>query len=160
MIAIERHGFEVVDELRPLWLAMVHHHGEVAVSMGPVRDDEDTWARRRAHYGRQLRRPGAFVLVARDEGRAVGYALVTREEASPTWPEPDGWAEIDSLAILPEARGQGIGERLVARVQEEVGPDVELRLFAMAENADALRFYEREGFETFIVVMRRPAPGS
>ena len=152
---IARHGPEVIDELRPLWLAMAHHHGEVAASMGPIREDDDTWARRRAHYERQLARPGAFVLVAREEGRAVGYAMVTMEEASVTWPEPDGWAEIDSLSVLPEARGGGLGSRLIARVQEEAGPDVELRLFAMAENTAALRFYERESFETFIHVMRR-----
>jgi ribosomal protein S18 acetylase RimI-like enzyme len=158
MIAIDRHGAEVIDELEPVWLAMVAHHGAVASSMGPVRDDADTWARRRAHYQRQLARPGAFALVARDDGgRAVGYAVVAVEGASPTWPEPDGWAEIDSLALLPEARGQGLGERMIARIQEEAGEDVELRLFAMAENAAALRFYEREGFSTFIVVMRRPA---
>ncbi|MFL5844923.1 MAG: GNAT family N-acetyltransferase [Solirubrobacteraceae bacterium] len=154
MIEITRHGADVIDELRPLWLAMVHHHGQTAVSMGPVREDDDSWARRREHYERQLARPGAFVLLARDGERAVGYALVAIEEASPTWPEPGDWAEIDSLSVLPEARGQGVGERLVARVQEEAG-DRELRLFAMSENAGALRFYEREGFETFIVVMRR-----
>ena len=157
MTSIERCGPEVVDELEPLWLAMVHHHGTVAVSMGPIREDADTWARRREHYVEQLARPGAFVLVARDDdGRAVGYAVVAMEGPSPTWPEPDGWAEIDSLSLLPEARGQGLGERMVARVQEEVGAGVELRLFAMAENADAVRFYEREGFTTAILVMRRP----
>src|SRR4051812_41344313 len=121
MSEITRHGAEVVDELRPLWLAMVHHHGRVAVQMGPVRDDDDSWARRRAHYVRQLARPGSFVLVAREDRRAVGYALVTLEEASVTWPEPDGWAEIDSLSVLPEGRGRGLGAQLVARVQEEVG---------------------------------------
>lgn len=156
-IEIARHGPEVVDELRPLWLALVAHHGKVAASMGPVRDDEDSWTRRRAHYERQLARDGAFVLVARRGGRAVGYALVTIEAASPTWSEPDGWADIDSLAVLPEGRGGGLGRRLVDRVQEEAG-DRELRLFAMAENAEALRFYERHGFETAILVLRRPRP--
>jgi ribosomal protein S18 acetylase RimI-like enzyme len=157
-MTIERHGPEVIDELEPLWLAMVHHHASAAPSMGPVRGDADSWSRRRAHYVRQLARPGAFVLVARDDGgRALGYALVTIEEASVTWPHPEGWAEIDSLAVLPQARGRGLGEQLIARVQEEVGADRELRLFAMAENADALRFYERAGFETAILVLRRPA---
>jgi ribosomal protein S18 acetylase RimI-like enzyme len=157
MIDITRHGPEVVGELRPFWLAMVAHHAVVAPEMGPVRDDEDSWARRRAHYERQLARPGAFALTARLDGRPAGYAVVTLEEASPTWSEPDGWAEIDSLALLPEARGQGVGEQLVARVQAEVGAR-ELRLYAMAGNAGAVRFYEREGFSTAILVMRRPAP--
>ena len=156
MIEITRHGPEVVDQLRPFWLAMVAHHAVVAPEMGPIRDDEDSWARRRAHYERQLARPGAFALLARLDGRPVGYAVVTIEEASPTWREPDGWAEIDSLALLAEVRGQGIGEQLIERVQSEVGGR-ELRLFAMAGNADALRFYERAGFETAILVMRRPA---
>jgi ribosomal protein S18 acetylase RimI-like enzyme len=155
---ITRHGPEVVDELRPFWLAMVAHHGEVAPEMGPLRPDDDSWAMRRAHYERQLARSGAFVLLARVAGRAVGYALTTLEDASPTWSEPDGWAEIDSLALLPEARGRGIGEALIERVQAEVGEATELRLYAMAGNADALRFYERAGFETAILVLRRPRP--
>lgn len=155
MTEITRHGADVVDELRPFWLAMVAHHAVVAPEMGPVRDDEDSWERRRAHYRRQLARPGAFVLLARLDGRAVGYALVTVEEGSPTWSDPEDWAEIDSLALLPEVRGHGIGERMLERLQAEVG-DRELRLFAVAGNADALRFYERQGFRTAIVLMRRP----
>ena len=155
-VEITRHGPEVIDELRPFWLAMVAHHGEVAPEMGPLRPDDDSWAMRRAHYARQLARPGAFVLLARVEDRPVGYALTTLEEASPTWSEPDGWAEIDSLALLPNARGQGIGEALIERIQAEVGADRELRLYAMAGNIDALRFYERAGFETAILVLRRP----
>jgi ribosomal protein S18 acetylase RimI-like enzyme len=155
MTEITRHGAEVISELEPLWLAMVHHHAVVAPELGPVRDDEDSWARRRAHYQRQLARPGAFVLVARHDGRALGYALVTIEDASPTWSEPARWAEIDSLSVLEEARGQGLGEQLLERVQGEVG-NTELRLFAVTANADALRFYERAGFETFLAVMRRP----
>jgi ribosomal protein S18 acetylase RimI-like enzyme len=155
MTEIARHGPEVVEELRPLWLAMVHHHAAVAPGMGPVREDEDSWTRRRAHYERQLARDGAFVLVARDGGRAVGYALVTLEADSPTWSEPEDWAEIDSLSVLPEARGQGLGEQLVARVQQEVG-DRELRLFAVASNDAARRFYERLGFAPSSVELRRP----
>ena len=89
MIEITRHGAEIVSELRPFWLAMVAHHARVAPEMGPVRDDEDTWARRRAHYERQLARPGAFALLARLGGSAVGYAVVTgrrppRPGATPT----------------------------------------------------------------------------
>lgn len=157
MIEITRHGPEVVDELRPFWLAMVAHHAVVAPEMGPVRDDDDSWARRRAHYERQLARPGAFALLAHLDGRPVGYAVVSIEEASATWGDPDGWAEIDSLALLPEARGQGLGEQLIERVQAEA-EGRELRLYAMAGNAAALRFYEREGFRPAVVVMRRPAP--
>lgn len=155
MTEISRHGPEMVDELRPLWLALVAHHGAVAPDMGPVRDDEDAWARRRDHYERQLAKPGAFVLVARDEGRAVGYALVAPEEGSATWPVP--WLEIDSLSLLPEARGQGLGRALLERVQAEA-PDAELRLYVVSANEDARRFYAREGFEPVVHVLRRPSP--
>lgn len=158
VIEIARHGSEVLDQLRPLWLTMVRHHGEVTPEMGPVRDEEESWTRRRAHYERQLGRDGAFVLVALQEGCAVGYALVTMEGESETWADPGSWAEIDSLALLSEARGQGIGTRLVERVYEETG-GAELRLQTMASNAGALRFYERLGFETIVHVLRkRPKP--
>jgi hypothetical protein len=48
MIAIRRHGPEVIDELRPLWLSMVSHHASVAPGLGPVFGADESWARRGA----------------------------------------------------------------------------------------------------------------
>ena len=166
MIAITRHGPEVIDELRPLWLAMAHHHAEVAPQMGPPLADDETWARRRAHYEDTLRKEDAFALLARDDdGRAVGYAtVIVMPYRSETWIGPgDRFAELDSLSVLPGARGQGVGEALVARVQEEIDALglPELQVWAMADNTRAVAFYERLGFRRFLVGLRREqGPGA
>lgn len=163
MIAIARHGAEVLDELRPLWLAMVHHHHEVAPELGAVWDDDESWRRRRAHYAANLAREGSFVLVARDGDAAVGYAMVTIEPGSPTWREPERWADIDSLSVLPGARGEGVGEALVAWVQREAeaAGATQLGLMALTANARALAFYERLGFAPWVVGLRRQqGPGT
>jgi len=158
MISVRRHGPEVIEELRPLWLAMVHHHHEVAPELGPIYDDDETWARRRAHYEDTLNRPGSFALVAWDDDTAVGYATVVIEpNQSPSWPQPDRYADLDSLAVAADARGQGIGEALVEHVQAEVEAAgiSEVRLFAIAGNHRALAFYERLGFTPWVVSLRR-----
>lgn len=160
MTEIARHGPEVVEELRPLWLAMVHHHAEVAPHLGPVFDDEEAWRIRGADYAQWLQEDDAFALVARDDdGRAVGYALVTVNPASATWREPPRAGLIESLAILPEHRGGGLGRALVERVAQELAAIGvhETRLSVVAANTPALGFYETLGFEPFVMVLRRPS---
>ena len=84
------------------------------------------------------------------------------DHASPTWDGEHTVLDLETLSVLPEARGGGVGARLLALVREEValrGYD-RLTLTAVAANRDALRFYEREGFApTFVILQdsrRRP----
>ncbi|HWI71375.1 MAG TPA: GNAT family N-acetyltransferase [Baekduia sp.] len=155
-VEITRGGAELLGELRPLWLALRTHHGEIAPQLGPVRDDEDTWRRRRAQYAEWLQNERNFVLLARRRGRALGYLFArVAESASATW-NGGTVLDVETLSVLPEARGSGIGARLLALVREEVavrGYD-QLTLTAVATNRDALRFYEREGFAPTFVTLR------
>ena len=63
-------------------------------------------------------------------------------------PEPVGrrWGEVVSLSVLPAERGAGVGSALLDAADHELAardvPDLQA---AVAENADALRFYERRG---------------
>jgi GNAT superfamily N-acetyltransferase len=96
------------------------------------------------------------VLLARRDGRAVGYAFVRAEETDSTTWEKDGVsADLETLSILPEARGSGLGARLIALVREEVARQgyEQLSITVVARNAEALRFYEREGFTPAFVVL-------
>jgi ribosomal protein S18 acetylase RimI-like enzyme len=156
-VTITRGGRELLDEVRPLWLALRTHHNAIAPELGPVRDDADSWRRRRGQYEEWLADPRAFVLLARRHTHALGYAFVRPDtRSSPTWEGEHEVLDIETLSILPEARGTGIGARLIALVREEVEAKGygELRLTAVATNRDALRFYEREGFTPMFVVMR------
>jgi GNAT superfamily N-acetyltransferase len=156
-IEITRGRDELLHEVRPLWLALRTHHGEIAPGMGPVRDDEDTWGRRRAQYESWLADERCFVLLARRDGRAIAYAFVRPDPfTSITWADEGTRLDLETLSVLPEARGTGLGARLIALVRAEVdrGGYDGLTLTAVATNADALRFYEREGFTPAFVVFR------
>lgn len=84
--------------------------------------------------------------VFREDGRAVGYLVVTNGYSL----EFDGRiAVIDEVYTVPEMRGQGIGARALALAEEHcrrhrIGA---LRLEVHHENRRALGLYERNGFE-------------
>ncbi len=158
---IIRGGAELLDAVRPLWLAMRDHHHMIAPERGPVRGDEDSWARRSGQYRRWLGSTGAFLLVARAGEDATGYAMVRPgAHDSPTWKSPGRIAQLESLSVAPAARGAGCGAALLARVREEIralGYD-QLHLTALAANTGALRFYDREGFSVMFHELVDTAP--
>ena len=157
-VEVVRGGTELVDELRPLWLALRTHHHEVAPDLGPVREDGDTWRRRSAQYREWLTGdPRNFVLVARRRGRAIGYAFARiADQSSPTWEGDRVVLDVETLSVLPDARGAGVGKRLLEGMRAEVaerGYD-RLTLTVVAANRDARRFYAREGLEETFVILR------
>lgn len=52
--------------------------------------------------------------------------------------------ELDSLFVLPEFRGKGIGTAVLRHCQEE---SVELMLYVFRNNIQAMALYKRMGFE-------------
>ena len=87
----------------------------------------------------ELRNPQAHFLVAEADGVAVGYIGVQ---------EICGEGYVTNVAVLPEYRRQGIGERLVreaARGAEMRGCDF-LSLEVRVGNDAAIRLYEKLGF--------------
>jgi ribosomal protein S18 acetylase RimI-like enzyme len=156
-LVIVRGGPERIPDLEPLWLALRDHHHSVTADWGPVHDDTTSWDRRRRAYERWLREPDAFVLVAEQDGRAVGYALVRVSGPSPTWAGLERSGEIETLSVLPGARGRGIGAALLEAVDAELDRIgvAETVLTVVEPNVGARRFYERLGFETLFLTMRR-----
>ncbi|QSG01913.1 GNAT family N-acetyltransferase [Natranaeroarchaeum sulfidigenes] len=95
-----------------------------------IRSEEGVLKQRRGFFTDAYRRSTVHVFLAGDE--LVGFATVRR----------DGY--ILFLAVSPDFRGEGFGERLVARVADEHGS---VTCHARATNEDALKFYESLGFE-------------
>jgi ribosomal protein S18 acetylase RimI-like enzyme len=65
-----------------------------------------------------------------------------------TWQTGDRIGEIESLSVLPEYRGSGLGSELLDRLEthlRERGVD-DFMLGALAGNADAIRLYQRRGY--------------
>ena len=158
---IVRAGAERIPDLQPLWESLSRHHAEVAPELavlGEVRAEADSWAVRRDLYEEWLKDPNAFVLIAESQGDPVAYAVVQVRGPEETWATGDRVAQLETLAVLPGHRGQGIGTALVERMHEELR-----RLGAshyvvsvIASNADAVRFYERLGLTTFLVTYTGP----
>ncbi|UHH13566.1 GNAT family N-acetyltransferase [Halobacterium litoreum] len=63
-------------------------------------------------------------------------------------PSDDGYT-LGSLYVHPDRQGEGVGSRLLARVEDaarDAGYDA-LDLVVMAENDDTIAFYEAKGYE-------------
>lgn len=81
------------------------------------------------------------VFIATEADRAVGFACVFLERSSST-------ARLDNLHVVPEARGRGIGRRLIATTAAWVAerePDATFYLWVFEENVAARRFYRTLG---------------
>jgi ribosomal protein S18 acetylase RimI-like enzyme len=153
---IRRIEADELDLIEPLWNALREHHSSVTPELGRPRPRLESWLRRRSQYEAWLADEGAFVLLAERDGQGVGYAMVHVRTGSPTWPLSERAGEIETLSVLPDERGQGTGSALLEIVRRELAAQgvSELSLHVMHTNSDALRFYERHGFETYALWVR------
>jgi ribosomal protein S18 acetylase RimI-like enzyme len=155
-IEIVRAGAERIDDLQPLWESLSEHHAQVAPEMtaiGERRSPEESWGVRRALYMGLFAEPDTFVLIAEHRSSPVGYALVHLRGPEETWASGDRVAELETLTVLPDSRGRGIGTALLEEVFAELR-DLGVSQWAvgsMASNTDAIRFYERFDVLPFMV---------
>lgn len=104
--------------------------------------DSDRLTRRNFHW--MLTKANATTLVAEVGGRIVGYILVLYHGAT-------SLARMYSLAVVPDCRGQGIAQRLVADAERAASDRdcVYMRLEVRSDNESAIRFYEGVGYKAF-----------
>jgi ribosomal protein S18 acetylase RimI-like enzyme len=152
-------GPDRLDELRELFLAMHHHHQQVATLQPLVADDEISWQRRRKRYLNWLMADDEAFLVIADSGSTpVGYAMVHLVRGpDDTWPLADRYADIYSLSVASDARNQGLGTRLLDYIDAELSRRgiTDVLLAVMVGNDDAQRLYERRGFRPAETVLYR-----
>ena len=155
-ISIRLLGVAEIGLVEPLWNALREHHTALAPTLDSPRSREESWARRRAQYEAWMAHPGSFILIAEQASSPVGYAMVHLRTASPTWSSSEQAGEIETLSVLPEMRGQGVGTALLEGVRERLRPLGlgELSLHVLVGNDDAARFYERHGFSPFATWVR------
>lgn len=143
-----------IEHVRPLWEALLEHHGNVAPPVLPAtRDPAESWRRRRAEYDVWLAEPGSFTLVAEAKESLIGYTLVRLEDGDDTWSTDERVAVIETLSVDPAWRGRGVGTALMDAVDEELARAGIRDLFvgAVATNRGAMRFYERRGLTATLV---------
>ena len=139
-------GRDRIDELRPLWLQLHHHHKRVS-RVQPFVDDTTSWRMRRRGYEETFD-GGGFALIAEDDGRLVGYAMVRIHEGpDDSWALGDRHGEVWTLVVDEAARGAGVGSALLDAVDEELAARgiTGLVIGVMEGNDDARRLYERRG---------------
>jgi ribosomal protein S18 acetylase RimI-like enzyme len=151
-VTITRGTADDIPRLEPLWVAVHHQHAASMPELAPYVSDAETWRERRALYTELFRKPDTFLLLASLGSELIGYALVHVTPASETW-IADTWvtgdiAELESISVLPEYRGAGIGSKLLDECHRELEAlgvsDVIIGL--LPGNEGARRLYERHGY--------------
>jgi ribosomal protein S18 acetylase RimI-like enzyme len=151
---------EHLSALEPLWNALQEHHAKLTPNLGgsaPKRELADSWQRRRTKYERWLEDPETFFVVAESGDRPIGYAFVTVGPGYAGWQTGDRLAELETLSVLPEHRGDGVGTALLESVWgrlAEMGVK-DLVITTAKTNVDSHRFYERHGFTQAFVIYYR-----
>ncbi len=156
-----------LEAVEPLWNALQEHHSSLVPNLGgsaPKRELADSWRRRRAKYERWLKDPATFFVIAQDGDHPIGYAFVTVGSGYAAWQTGERLAELETLSVLPECRGDGVGAALLESVWQrlaEMGVE-DLAITAAKTNVDSHRFYERHGFiQGFVVYYgKRNAPAT
>lgn len=146
-----------IDVVEPLWNALQEHHVRVTPALDPQmpkRELADAWRLRRSKYVRWLEDPETFFIIAEDESGPVGYAFVTVGPGYASWKTGERAGELETLSVLPEHRGRGVGAELIEaawRRLDELGID-DMAITTTKTNVDSHRFYERQGFSQVFVV--------
>lgn len=151
-----------LPSLEPFWVAVHHQHIESMPQLAPYVDDAMTWAHRAMLYRELLNKTGTILLLAEVPGRRVGYGLAHIHKSGDTW-IADTWVtgpkigQIESVSVLPDYRNQGIGTRLLDRLEQELADAgaTDLILDTLPGNAAAIRMYERRGFQSTWLYMSR-----
>jgi len=95
-------------------------------------------------FRHHLDAPSTDLIVAASAAGLDGYALLFRRNGSLV-------GRIYSIAVAPSARGQGLGDRLLQRLEAIARARglTEMRLEVRQDNAAAIALYERRGYQRF-----------
>jgi GNAT superfamily N-acetyltransferase len=146
-----------LDAVEPLWNALQEHHVRITPELGPQtpkRELGDAWRMRRSKYVRWLEDPETFFIIAEEETGPVGYAFVTVGPGYASWMTGERAGVLETLSVLPERRGSGVGAALIGAAWERLAKRGigDMAITTTKANVDAHRFYERQGFSQAFVV--------
>ncbi len=152
-----------IDAVEPLWNALQEHHVRVTPALDPQtpkRELGDAWRMRRSKYVRWLEDPETFFIIAEDESGPIGYAFVTVGPGYASWTTGERAGVLETLSVLPEHRGSGVGAALIETAWNRLG-DLgidDMAITTTKTNVDAQRFYERMGFSQGFVIYHGKRP--
>jgi ribosomal protein S18 acetylase RimI-like enzyme len=150
-----------IPELKAAFLSLHDHHRALS-TLALTEPDDRAWAERIRTYEQYFAEDRALLHVARIAGRCVGYAFTVLHPGSDdTFPLGAGYAELYTLAVLPELRGLGIGTALLDVVDAALADAAipNLTVAVMARNDAAIRLYRRRGLVPGELIMYRIGGG-
>jgi RimJ/RimL family protein N-acetyltransferase len=105
-------------------------------------------------YRKRINQSDGFAYVVEDNETVVGYAIGACSEPE-AFREVDKIAEMETMFLKPEYRGEGIGSELMNEFKDWAEEkDVErLRVEASADNKGAIRFYRENGFKDYSLTL-------
>lgn len=155
---IEAGGAELIPGLQSLWEALFDHHVSVGGAGLPTVERERSWPLRRAHYERLFAgQPWAAIWVVRADERVIGYALGYEDRVGGRRA-----AVLETLSVLPEARGGGIGAELMRLLDARAAAEgIGLgAVDVLGGNARARSLYLRTGYEPLSENWMRTEPAA
>jgi ribosomal protein S18 acetylase RimI-like enzyme len=142
------------DEVADLWITLAEHHYTVGAALSALAEPVGaaaSWQSRRRQYQDWSAEPGWQLLVADDHGTLSGYAAARITESSSAWNFGARTGRLETLAVLPSTRGQGLGTALLTEVRtrwRQAGVHF-ATVAVIAGNDAAQRFYHRLGAVEF-----------
>ena len=146
-----------IPALKAAFLSLHEQHRELS-AVALTEPDGRAWAERIRTYKQYFTADQALLYLARIGGRCVGYAFtVLHPGCDDTFPLGAGYAELYTLAVLPESRGLGIGTALLDVVDAALADAAipNLTVAVMAQNDAAIRLYRHRGLVPGELIMYR-----
>ena len=111
-----------------------------------------------AVFAERLADPDRLILVLEEAGEVLAFAYLVhaRRPENPVFIEPE-YLSIDQFGVRGDCRRRGYGRQLVEAVVVEATRRglARIELSVWAANAEAVAFYERLGFQTYVHRMER-----
>jgi ribosomal protein S18 acetylase RimI-like enzyme len=149
MVTVEPAAPAEADAVADLWVALAREQR----SYGSHLDPEANRGAIRESLARHAADDG--LTVAREGERLVGFVRFGIERGPLTTDRARG--VVRDLYVVPTRRDDGVGARLLDAAETTLrgrGADVVV-LEALADNADAIRFYERQGYRRHRIEFER-----
>jgi ribosomal protein S18 acetylase RimI-like enzyme len=161
VVGVER---DRLVDLKPLWQVLYDHHRELTPHLADREvPPEQSWETRSRMEAEWLEsEPDSFVLAVEDEsGTMHGYALVRVRPGAglaSSWRVSDPVAELATLVVLPQSRGEGVGSKLLDAVEARLSSSGvgDMVIGVITTNVDAIRLYESRGAVPFVTEFLQP----
>ncbi|MDO5696601.1 MAG: GNAT family N-acetyltransferase [Dermatophilus congolensis] len=170
---IDRAHVRDISRVKPLWKQMVNDYASISGRVWRVLEPSEAWQRRLQEYLSWINEASGVIFIATQqapaastdagepadpaepEEKVVGYAALRFVTSGSTFDTGETHGELESLVVLPEARGEGIGYALMMACRKELQRrEIDhWSMSTLADNDAALALARKAGFSPFMIRM-------